>query len=427
MLLAVPASSLVGIVAVRGTPSSHVAILARSLGIPAVLGVSALPLFAIEGSEIIVDGYFGQVMLSPSATTHQQFMRYMDEEAQINAQVAQLTDMAAETVDGHGLDLMANVGLASDLGRSLTVGADGVGLYRTEIPFMQHNRFPSEEEQYVLYRNVLQAFSPKPVVMRTLDVGGDKELSYFPIKEANPFLGWRGIRVSLDHPEIFLLQLRAMLRASVGFDNLQIMLPMVTHSSEVEVAVGFVQQAFDEVQQQHSELKRPKLGVMLEVPAAIYQIASLARHVDFFSIGSNDLTQYFLAVDRNNTQVAALYDGLHPSVLRLLQQAVEWAHAQGKKISLCGEMASDPVAVVLLLAMAFDQLSVAAIALPKVKWVIRSLGMAKVKDILEEVVCMEDAIEVRAHAGIVTCQSSCNVGHNISPPTTNNNTMRAPL
>lgn len=397
MLFAVPASSLVGIVSVRGAPSSHVAILARSLGIPAVLGAADLPLAAIEDSEVIVDGYFGQVVLSPSAATHQQFMRYMEEEAEINAQVAELTDMAAETIDGHGIDLMANAGLASDLGRCMAVGADGIGLYRTEIPFMQRDRFPSEEEQYDLYRNVLQAFSPRPVVMRTLDVGGDKMLPYFPIKEDNPFLGWRGIRVALDHPEIFLLQLRAMLRASVGLDNLRIMLPMITHASELEAAVGFVQQAYDQVVQQYPDLKQPKLGAMLEVPAAIYQMPALARHIDFFSVGSNDLTQYFLAVDRNNAQVAALYDGLHPSVLQLLRQAVDSAHAQGKKIGLCGELASDPVAVVLLLAMSFDQLSVAAIALPKIKWVIRSLCMEKIREVLEEVVVMEDAIEVRSH------------------------------
>ena len=240
---------------------------------------------------------------------------------------------------------------------SLTVGAEGVGLFRTEVPFLVRDSFPAEEEQRVIYRQLLNAFSPRPVIMRTLDVGGDKPLPYFPVEEANPFLGWRGIRVTLDHPEIFLVQLRAMLKASVGFDNLRIMLPMVNSLSELDEAMDFIEQAYNEVREEGLDIKRPPIGVMIEVPSAVYQAKSIARRVDFLSVGSNDLVQYILAVDRNNPRVSRLYDDLLTAVIAALQHVVEMAHSEGKQVSLCGEMASDPAAVILLVAMGFDALS----------------------------------------------------------------------
>lgn len=397
MLLSVPASKLAGIVAMRGSANAHVAIMARSLGIPAVLGVQSCPLSEMDGVDIIVDGYFGQVILSPSAKTQNEFARYMDEEAKIDAKVATLRDLSAQTLDGDSIDLMVNTGMASDLGRALQSGAQGVGLYRTEIPFMSRDRFPAEEEQHRLYRHVLRSFMPKPVTMRTLDVGGDKPLPYFSREEANPFLGWRGIRVVLDHPEIFLMQCRAMLRANHGVGNLRVLLPMITHVSECESAAALFDQAYEELKSTLPDLVKPPLGVMLEVPSSIYQIHALAKYIDFFSVGSNDLMQYFFAVDRNNHEVAHLYDGLSPAILRFLQQAVSWAHVEGKSIALCGELASDPLVAVLLLAMGFDQLSMASTLLPKVKWVVRSVTMKQAKAVLHDVLGMDDPVEVRSH------------------------------
>merc|ERR1712169_36919 len=234
-----------------------------------------------------------------------------------------LRNMPAETTDGHRMPLWVNTGLITDAVRSLERGAEGVGLYRTEVPFMMKDRFPSETEQLQIYRQQLEAFAPNPVTMRTLDVGGDKALTYFPINEANPFLGWRGIRVTLDHPEIFLLQVRAMIKASEGLDNLRIMLPMITSVGEVDDALHLVYRAYAEVVEEGYSVTMPKVGVMIEVPAAVYQIRELGSRVDFLSVGSNDLTQYLLAVERNNPRVADLYQAFHPAVLSALKMIAD--------------------------------------------------------------------------------------------------------
>ena len=233
--------------------------------------------------------------------------------------------------------------------------------------------------------------------MRTLDIGGDKSLPYFPVKEENPFLGWRGIRVTLDHPEVFLVQLRAMLRASEGYENLQILLPMIASVTELDHALHFIDRAYHELQEEGLELRMPRVGVMLEVPSAVYQIEEIARRVDFVSVGSNDLTQYLLAVDRNNTRVADLYDALHPSVLRALVQIVEGTHRQGRPVSICGEMASDPLAVILLIGLGFDSLSMNAGSLLRVKWVIRNFSLSQCQKLLNEVLKIENPTMIRLH------------------------------
>jgi phosphotransferase system enzyme I (PtsP) len=278
----------------------------------------------------------------------------------------------------------------------LDLGAEGIGLFRTEVPFLLSERFPSEQEQYQIYREQLQAFAPKLVTMRTLDVGGDKALSYFPIEEANPFLGWRGIRVTLDHPEIFMAQIRAMLRASEGLNNLQIMLPMISNVSEVEKAQELIKKAHRELTQEGVKVDYPAVGVMIELPAAVYQTAELARRVDFVSVGSNDLTQYLLAVDRNNPRVANLYSAFHPAVISALKQVVSLAKQEGKPVSICGEMAGDPGAALLLIAMGFDVLSMNASTLLKVKSVVRSVSMEVAKDLLEQVSELDDAQTIRS-------------------------------
>ena len=395
-LAEVPVNQLVGVVSARGSSASHVAILARALGIPAVMGVDDLLVGRLDGQELVVDGYESRVFVRPSEAIRSEFLRLQREEAELSHELQGLTELPSETRDGVRVPLYANTGLLTDITPSLRCGADGVGLYRTEVPFLIRDRFPGEEEQRRTYRQVLEAFAPAPVTVRTLDIGGDKMLSYFPVEEDNPFLGWRGIRISLDHPEIFLTQVRAILRASAGLNNLQLLLPMVSRVGEIDSALGLIRRAHEELLDEGQELVYPKIGVMIEVPSAVYQIPVMATRVDFFSIGSNDLTQYLLAVDRNNSQVAELYDALHPSVLRAIQHVIEQAHDVERSVSVCGEMAGDPVAALLLLGMGVDSLSMSAASLLRVKWVVRSFTQAQAQELLDEVWELEEGGAVRA-------------------------------
>ena len=260
---------------------------------------------------------------------------------------------------------------------------------------MTQDRFPTEEEQRVIYRGHMVAFEPRPVTMRTLDVGGDKSLSYFPIAEENPFLGWRGIRVTLDHPEIFMVQVRAMIKANAGLQGvLRIMLPMISSMGEVEEAVGLVNRAYAEVVEEGFKVMRPLVGVMIEVPAAVYQAREISRKVDFLAVGSNDLTQYMLAVDRNNARVASLYQDVHPAVIHALKLVADGCHAQEKPVGICGELAGTPVGAVLLMAMGYDVLSMNSINLPRIKWVIRNLNLSEAQRMLANVLTMADAEEI---------------------------------
>lgn len=384
MLGEVPEGKLVGLISVLGSGNSHVAILARAMGIPTVMGVVDLPYSKVDGIQLIVDGYHGEVFTNPSEILIKQYSVVVEEERQLSQGLDALRELPCVTLDGHRMPLWVNTGLLADVARAQQRGAEGVGLYRTEVPFMIQQRFPSEKEQLAIYREQLAAFHPLPVTMRTLDIGGDKSLSYFPIKEDNPFLGWRGIRVTLDHPEIFLVQTRAMLKASEGLNNLRILLPMISGTHETEEALHLIHRAWGEVRDEGTDVPMPPVGVMIEVPAAVYQTRELARQVDFLSVGSNDLTQYLLAVDRNNPRVADLYDYLHPAVLQALQSVVRDAHAEGKPVSICGEMAGDPAAAVLLMAMGFDSLSMNATNLPKVKWMLRQINLSVAKDLLAQ-------------------------------------------
>lgn len=401
MLAEVPPKKLKGVISVRGSRTSHVAILARALGIPAVMGAEDLPVSRVDGIKLIADGYSGRVYISPTDTIRQEFQRLADEEIALSDELKALKNLPAETPDGRKVTLYVNTGLLSDISPAHASGAEGVGLYRTEFPFMIRQRFPGEEEQRQIYRQVLESFAGKPVVLRTLDVGGDKALPYFPIKEENPFLGWRGIRITLDHPEIFLVQVRAMIRASVGLENLNILLPMISDVSELNDALGLIHQAYAEILEEGEEVVMPKVGVMIEVPSAVYQAGSLARRVDFLSIGTNDLTQYLLAVDRNNPRVAELYDSMHPSVIRAMLQVVESARVHSKPVSVCGEMAGDPAAAILLLGMGMDSLSMSVSSLPKVKWVIRNMPRERASEILSEVLLMEDVHSIRQHLNAI--------------------------
>ncbi|WXL25426.1 phosphoenolpyruvate--protein phosphotransferase [Ectopseudomonas mendocina] len=396
MLGEVPEGKLVGLVSVQGSGNSHVAIFARAMGIPTVMGVVDLPYSKVDGIQLIVDGYHGEVYTNPSEIMRKQYAEVVEEERQLARGLDALRALPCETPDGHRMPLWVNTGLLADVRRAQERGAEGVGLYRTEVPFMGKERFPSEKEQLAIYREQLEAFHPLPVTMRSLDIGGDKALSYFPIKEENPFLGWRGIRVTLDHPEIFLVQARAMLKASEGLNNLRILLPMISGIQELEEALHLIHRAWGEVRDEGTDVPLPPIGVMIEVPAAVYQIHELARQVDFLSVGSNDLTQYLLAVDRNNPRVADLYDFLHPAVLQALCKIVEGGHAEGKPVTICGEMAGDPACALLLMAMGFDGLSMNATNLPKVKWLLRQVSMEKAKELLAQAMSIDNPQVIRS-------------------------------
>lgn len=396
MLAEVPESKLKGLISVKGSSNSHVAILARSMGIPTVMGVVDLPYTQLHGKEVILDGYKGEVVTNPSDQIRTRYRETIQEQDELSKGLEGLKDLPCETADHHRVHLWVNTGLMTDVMRSLDQGAEGIGLFRTEVPFLLSERFPSEQEQYAIYREQLEAFAPKLVTMRTLDIGGDKSLPYFPIEEANPFLGWRGIRVTLDHPEIFTAQIHAMLRASVGLDNLQIMLPMISNINEVTSAIKLIKKAYRELIQEGIEVKYPPVGVMIELPAAVYQTRALAKLVDFISVGSNDLTQYLLAVDRNNPRVANLYSAFHPAVLSALQHVVSEAQAEGKPVSICGEMAGDPGAAVILMAMGFDVLSMNASTLLKVKSVLRSITLEVAEELLANVMLLDDADKIRS-------------------------------
>jgi len=404
MLAEVPRESITGVVSVSGSRSSHVAILCRAMGITAVMGAD-IPVSRIDGRDVIVDGYRGHVYVDPSTAVYDEFKRLVEEEQELTADLAALQSLPSVTPDGIKIPLHINSGLLAELSPADSSGAEGVGLYRTEFPFMIRDRFPGEQEQMQIYREVLLSFPNGPVTIRTLDVGGDKALPYFPIKEDNPFLGWRGIRISLDHPEIFLVQVRAMLKSNIGMNNMHILFPMISSVQELDDALAILRRAYDELREENDEICMPQIGVMVEVPSAVFQIREIARRVDFLSVGTNDLVQYLLAVDRNNSRVAELYESLHPAVLRALVAIVEGAHAENKPVSVCGEMAGDPAAAILLMGMGYDVLSMSMANLPRIKWVIRNFSVARAKRILIEVMKFEHADVIRQHLNDVLEES----------------------
>lgn len=396
-LAEVPSERLKGILSSKGSTNSHVAIFARTLGIPTVMGARSLPLKQMAGQLIVIDGYAGQAHISPSEERLEEFRHLQQADTELNEKMETLRDKETQTLDGRSVDLYVNMGLAVDTSLSLSVGAKGVGLYRSEMPFMIRDRFPSEEEQRVIYRQLLKAFAPRTVTMRTLDIGGDKPLPYFPIQEENPCLGWRGIRVTLDHPDIFLMQIRAMLQASEELDNLHILFPMISGVVELDEALKLMDQAYHEVLEEGRQIKRPKVGAMIELPSAVYQTREIAQRVDFLSIGTNDLTQYLLAVDRNNPRVASLYDSLHPAVLRCLMSIIEAAQQEGTPVSICGEMASEPIAIIALLGMGYTSFSMNSASLARVKWIICNFSFEQAKKVLSEVITMDNPTLIRIH------------------------------
>ncbi|MFC6440876.1 phosphoenolpyruvate--protein phosphotransferase [Bowmanella sp. JS7-9] len=399
MLAEYPRQKLCGIVSMRGSQNSHAAIMARAMGLPAVMGLTDVPVSMLAGKSLVIDGYSGEIIVAPSEAILSEYQALAREESELTEHLKTLSDLPCQTRCGQKVSLLINAGLAVEFEQQQSGVDEGVGLYRTEVPFMMGERFPSENEQVELYRAMLSVQPDKAITMRTLDVGGDKPLPYLPIHEENPFLGWRGIRLTLDHPEIFLVQVRAMLKASAGLQNLRIMLPMITSVGEVDESVRLIRQAYfevaDELNKIGQTLYMPQIGVMLEVPAVLYQIPQLAQRVDFFSVGSNDLTQYLLAVDRNNPRVSALYDAYHPAVLQAMKFIVEQSHAVHKPVTVCGELAGEPCGALLLLAMGYRHLSMNSHSLLKIKWLARSTDIVRARELLELVLAMPDGVHVR--------------------------------
>lgn len=397
----IPKEKLAGIISIKGSSNSHLAILARAMGIPSVMGLSDLPFAQLDNQQLILDGYRGHVISNPDTVVVQQYQKFIQEDKALSQALEKEAYLPCVTQDGHKVSLELNTGLAADHVRALAYGAQGVGLYRTEVQYMLAERFPSEQEQVQLYRQQLSAFAPRQVTMRTLDIGGDKPLPYFPIEEDNPALGWRGIRFTLDHPEIFITQVRAMLRASEGLDNLRILLPMISSVREVEEARALIRRAWAELRNNEGlRLAQPKVGAMLEVPAAVFQIPALAERVDFLSVGTNDLTQYLLAVDRDNPNVARLYNGFHPAVLEVLDKIAREAYAARLPVSVCGELAGDPAAAVLLIAMGYRNLSMNLASLPRVKAVVRRISLVQAQQLLVKVRQAASSDQVVGHLSV---------------------------
>ncbi len=384
-----------GIICTSGSALSHTSIVANALGLPAVMGVADLDIKRYTGQLIVIDGNRGEVVISPPKEMIKEYRQLEKNDQQFNETLAKYRDLPAVTLDGFHVTLHTNTGLLADVSPGLRNGAEGIGLYRSEIPFMVHDSFPTEEEQYLVYKEVIDAYSPRPVSMRTLDIGGDKQLPYFAFKEENPYLGWRGIRFTLDNTALQVTQIRAMLRAAHGRDNLQILIPMVSRIDEVKAIKELIQQSLVELSKEGKQVSKPKLGIMIEVPSAMLLLDKIAPYIDFVSIGSNDLTQYLLAVDRNNPKVSRLFDNLNPAVLVALQMIKNKCTELNLSVSLCGEMAADPASVLLLIAMGFDRLSLSAHKIPKIKWLIRQLKREDLLKLLTKANAAESEADIR--------------------------------
>ncbi|MBT1444489.1 phosphoenolpyruvate--protein phosphotransferase [Shewanella sp. JM162201] len=396
MLAEFPRQKLAGIVTELGGVNAHAAILARALGVPAMIGVEQVLQAELDKKLLILNAGRGLLMVSPSPSVVDEYRNLLSAQKAMARQYAEELKEPALTLDGHRIHLYLNAGLMSGVATDIAEGADGIGLYRTEIPFMLQQRFPSESEQIKVYQSVLQSAEGKPVVMRTLDVGGDKPLPYFPISEENPFLGWRGIRLSLDHPELFLVQLRAMMQAAGDSDKLKILLPMVSSIDEIDEALLYLDQAFNELKADvNPALKRPPIGVMLEVPALLFQLDEVAKRVDFVSVGSNDLTQYLLAVDRNNPRVSGLFDSFHPGILRALRRALKECSDYQLEVSVCGELAGEPMGALLLVAMGYTQLSMNQASLAKINYLLRRVERRELEQLLDLVLQMSNGQDAR--------------------------------
>ncbi|PZE21148.1 phosphoenolpyruvate--protein phosphotransferase [Paenibacillus xerothermodurans] len=388
---------VLGFVTQLGGETTHTAILSRSLGIPAIVGAGEALAEIASGDELIIDGTRGLCIVNPNAATSAEYRAMFAHEQLLTERLAAFKNEPARTADGHTVELAVNAGMAEEKLDGMVDEADGVGLFRTEFLFMQSDHFPTEDEQFHVYKQLASAWNGKPVVIRTLDIGGDKELSYWQLPaESNPFLGMRAIRLCLHEQDLFKTQLRAILRAS-AYGCVKIMFPMVTTIDELRKAKAFTEQSKAELRAEHIAFdENVEIGIMAEVPSVIQLADRFAKQVDFFSIGTNDLVQYTLAVDRMNEKVAHLYDYFHPAVLRSIHSLIQAAHREGKWVGMCGKMAGDPLAAPLLLAMGLDEWSMDAPSVARQKFRLSTLTVGESKLLLEKALDLDTAAEVRA-------------------------------
>lgn len=393
-----------GIVTAAGGPTSHAAIMARTLEIPAVMGVGDIESF-VDGARAVVLGTDGVALMNPSDA------EWADYSAQAEAfqyELQRLKDSAnleAVTVDGHHVDLFGNIGKSKDADNAINMGASGIGLYRTEFLYMENDELPAEDVQFEEYKQVAESLHGNPVIIRTMDIGGDKELKCLDLpEEMNPFLGYRAIRISLNRPDIFKVQLRALLRAS-AFGDIHIMYPMIASVEEVKCANVMLEECKAELRKEGVAFNEDiKVGIMIEVPAAAVIAPILAKYVDFFSIGTNDLCQYTLAVDRMNEAIGNLYQPLHPGVLRLIKGVIDASHEQGKFTGMCGELAGDPVATMILLGLGLDEFSMTASSIPLIKNILRSVSKAECEAVATHALTLDTAEEITAYAKSVLAE-----------------------
>jgi phosphotransferase system enzyme I (PtsP) len=388
-----------GIALATGGVTSHASILAKSFEIPSVVAIEDLMESVHQGDMLIVDGNAGNVHVNPNSEVIREYNRLEQDYAELNRELGTLKSLPPETIDGHRVSLYANIGLLSDVAFAQLHGAQGVGLYRTEIPFLSHRDFPSEEEQYALYSRVVEGMTGKPVTIRTLDIGADKYPSYMRSAptEPNPFLGWRSIRISLEVEEIFKTQLRAILRVG-DLGRVRLLIPMVSSLEEIQKVKELLAEAKQELEREGSPYDRQmELGIMVEVPAAVQLADRFLREVDFLSIGTNDLIQYILAVDRSNRRVASLYEPLHPAVLSALNTTIQAGKQEGKRVGMCGEMAGDPLSALLLLGMGLEEFSMGSLYIPVIKKAIRSITYQAAKSAAEIVLEMDTVGEIKRY------------------------------
>jgi len=388
-----------GIVLSTGGVTSHASILAKSFEIPSVVAINGLMESVHQGDQLIVDGNAGGIYVNPNHEVIREYDRLKQDYLKLNRELEELKDLPAETIDGHRVSLYANIGLLSDVAFAHLHGAQGIGLYRTEIPFLSHRDFPSEEEQYALYKRVVEGMAGKPVTIRTLDIGADKYPSYMRSvgTEPNPFLGWRSIRISLEVEEIFKTQLRAVLRAGV-LGRVRLLVPMVSSLEEILKVKELLAEARNELEHEGTPFDRQlELGIMVEVPSAVQLADRFLREVDFLSIGTNDLIQYILAVDRSNRRVASLYEPLHPAVLAALTSTIEAGKREGKRVGMCGEMAGDPLCALLLLGMGLEEFSMGSLYIPVIKKAIRSITYEAAKTAAQIILQMDTVGEIKKY------------------------------
>lgn len=386
---------VLGFITDIGGRTSHTSIMARSLELPAIVGTNDVTARVNTGDYLILDAVNNRVYVNPTQAEIDELKTLEAKLAEEKAELAKLKDLPAVTLDGHKVDVVANIGTIRDCEGAHRNGAEGVGLYRTEFLFMDRDQLPSEEEQFIAYKEVVEAMEGRLVVLRTMDIGGDKELPYLNLpKEMNPFLGWRAVRIALDRREILHAQLRAVLRAS-AFGKLAVMFPMIISVEEIRELKSVLDTLKAELRAEGKAFdENIQVGVMVETPSAAVNAKFLAKEVDFFSIGTNDLTQYTLAVDRGNELISHLYNPMSPSVLGLIKQVIDASHAEGKWTGMCGELAGDERATLLLLGMGLDEFSMSAISVPRIKKLIRHVNYQEVKALADEALQKPTAAEI---------------------------------